>query len=265
MTDRRRYRSLAMVATVGLVVALAGAVLLDEFADAFISGRTQLGKVSPVTATVSEPDSARLPIVMSLHDTPQAIPAIQFADGDGRPVALADFHGKLVLLNIWATWCSPCRREMPTLDHLQATLGGSEFEVVALSIDRAGIAVVNAFYAEIGIRHLARYIDQSGAAARHLNTVGLPTTLLVDRDGREIARYVGPAEWDAPEMIAFFRKVLDGKPQALLPNLEKVQTGVSGVGPFTAVDIHRRNRPIDLDATTTEDLTPSSFRKGIAR
>src|SRR3546814_70278 len=126
---------------------------------------------------------------------------VHFMDGSGKRLSLADFRGKLVLLNLWATWCGPCREEMPTLDRLQATLGGSDFEVVALSIDRAGMGVVDAFYAEIGVKSLARYIDESGKSAQQLNAVGLPTTLLLDREGREIARHVGPAAWETPEKI----------------------------------------------------------------
>src|SRR3546814_20079602 len=86
---------------------------------------------------------------------------------------------------------------MPTLDRLQERLGGPEFEVVALSIDRAGIGVVSEFYAEISVQHLATYIDESGKAADELNALGMPTTLLTDREGREIGRHDGPAEWDA--------------------------------------------------------------------
>src|SRR3546814_13518656 len=87
---------------------------------------------------------------------------------------------------------------MPTLDRLQERLGGPEFEVVALSIDRAGIGVVSEFYAEISVQHLAKYIDESGKAADELNALGLPTTLLIDREGREIGRHVGPEEGEAP-------------------------------------------------------------------
>src|SRR3546814_11005009 len=89
--------------------------------------------------------------------------------------------------------CGPCREEMPTLDRLQERLGGPEFEVVALSIDRAGIGVVSEFYAEISVQHLAKYIDESGKAADELNALGLPTTLLIDREGREIGRQIGRA------------------------------------------------------------------------
>jgi thiol-disulfide isomerase/thioredoxin len=140
-----------------------------------------------------------------VHEAPKPIAAIQFEDGEGQLRSLADFHGKVVLLNIWATWCVPCRKEMPALDRLRATLGNSNFEVVALSIDRGGVDVVRKFFAEVGIQQLAVYIDPSGKAMRALRVVGLPTTLLVDRDGREIARLIGPAEWDTPDMVEFVK------------------------------------------------------------
>jgi len=147
----------------------------------------------------------------TLHVTPLPLPALAFQDGDGMAIGLADFRGKVVLLNIWATWCGPCKREMPTLDGLQAQLGGPVFEVVALSIDRAGLEVVRKFYDEIGIKHLSTYIDSSGKSSRELRIAGLPTTLLVGPEGRELGRLVGPAEWDSPEMIAFLRKQITKK------------------------------------------------------
>lgn len=164
---------------------------------------------------------------MRVHAAPKPMPELRFADGAGRPVTLTDFRGKVVLLNVWATWCGPCREEMPTLDRLEATLGGEDFEVVALSIDHAGIGVVDAFYGEIGVEHLAKYIDDSGKAAPELGAVGLPTTLLLDRQGREIARHVGPAAWDTPEMMAFIRK--HGRLQADIP-----KTGAARKAPEAA-------------------------------
>jgi len=142
----------------------------------------------------------------AIHDSPMPIPELAFQQRNGSPATLENFRGKVVLLNIWATWCVPCRKEMPTLDRLQGKLGGPGFEVVALSIDRAGVEVVEKFYREIAIKNLPIYIDVTGKATRTLKVVGLPTTLLIGPDGREIGRLVGPAEWDAPEMIAFLRK-----------------------------------------------------------
>ncbi|MCC6206422.1 MAG: TlpA family protein disulfide reductase [Hyphomicrobiales bacterium] len=145
---------------------------------------------------------------MRLHETPQALPEIVFADEQGAPLTLDAWRGKVVLLNVWATWCGPCRAEMPTLDRLQAAIGGEKFEVVALSIDRAGTGVVRRFFDEIGIGHLRLFIDESGTALRTLKIFGLPATILVGTDGRELARLLGPAEWDTPEMIAFFKEVI---------------------------------------------------------
>ncbi|MDX8450713.1 TlpA disulfide reductase family protein [Mesorhizobium captivum] len=149
--------------------------------------------------------AAEAPQNFAVLDTPAAVPQISFADDAGQPKTLAEYSGKVVLLNIWATWCAPCRKEMPTLDRLQAELGGPDFEVVALSMDRKGLDVVKKFYAEIGITHLALNIDTSAKAMFTLGAVGLPMTLLIDRDGKEIGRLIGPAEWDAPDMVDFIR------------------------------------------------------------
>jgi thiol-disulfide isomerase/thioredoxin len=142
-----------------------------------------------------------------LNEAPKPIAAITFEDGQRQKRSLADFNGKVVVLNIWATWCGPCREEMPALDRLQAALGGPEFAVVPLSIDR-GIEKITKFYADIGIRNLPIYIDAAGKAARELGAVGLPTTLILDRAGQEVGRVVGPAEWDASEVIEFLKPII---------------------------------------------------------
>ncbi|UVK53259.1 TlpA family protein disulfide reductase [Mesorhizobium sp. AR02] len=149
--------------------------------------------------------AAEAPQNLAVLEAPSAVPAISFMDAAGQPKTLADYSGKVVLLNIWATWCAPCRKEMPTLDRLQARLGGPDFEVVALSMDQKGPDAVKKFYADIGITHLALNIDTSAKAIFALSAVGLPTTLLINRDGKEIGRLIGPAEWDAPDMVDFIR------------------------------------------------------------
>jgi len=142
-----------------------------------------------------------------VHEAPKPIAEFQFEDAGGRFRSLADFHGKIVLLNIWATWCVPCRKEMPTLERLHAALGGPDFEVVALSIDRS-MDAIHKFFAEVGIQRLAIYRDSSAKAPRQLGVVGLPTTLLINREGLEIGRLIGPAEWDAPEIAEFIGCVI---------------------------------------------------------
>jgi len=153
--------------------------------------------------------AAEAPLNFAMHETPRPMPEIRFEDGEGNESTLADFRGRVVLLNVWATWCVPCREEMPTLDRLQAELGGPAFEVLALSIDRAGPDAVREFYAEIGIENLALHIDPSAKAMFALGVVGLPTTILIDREGNELGRLVGPAEWDSPEMTEFMRSTID--------------------------------------------------------
>ena len=138
-----------------------------------------------------------------LLDKPNPVAEITFNDAEGHVRKLAEFRGKVVLVNVWATWCIPCRKEMPALDRMQASLGGADFEVVPVSIDRGGLEVIRKFYNEIGIRNLAMYVDPSGQVLHQVRALGLPTTVLIDRVGREIGRVIGPAEWDTPEIAEF--------------------------------------------------------------
>ena len=133
---------------------------------------------------------------------PLDLPDFTFADAGGKPKSLADFRGKIVLLNIWATWCVPCREEMPALDTLETKLGGKDFEVVAVNIDKGGPEKALAFLKETGAAHLALYTDPSGKLFATLKAVGMPTTLIIDRNGKEIARLIGPADWASPEAVA---------------------------------------------------------------
>ena len=141
----------------------------------------------------------------NVHNAPQDMPEVRFVTEDGTRETLDAFHGKVILLNIWATWCPPCAKEMPTLDALQADLGSAKFEVVTLSIDTGGVPAVRRFFDRIGIKHLTLYVDQTSLAFTNLRIVGLPTTLIVDADGKELARLVGPATWNDPDMEAFLK------------------------------------------------------------
>ena len=147
-----------------------------------------------------------------IHARPRELAPLRFADGNGAPTSLAAFRGKVVLLNVWATWCPPCVAEMPTLDRLQAKLGGADFEVVALSIDSAGAPAVQAFFLRTGIKKLHPYVDAFQEALTKLAGAGIPLTLLIDRDGREIGRKQGPAEWDQPQMLQLIREQLQRTP-----------------------------------------------------
>ncbi|WP_448190578.1 TlpA family protein disulfide reductase [Azospirillum sp. sgz301742] len=134
-----------------------------------------------------------------------------FVDGVGRKTELSDFAGRVVLLNLWATWCVPCVKEMPSLDRLQAALGGRDFQVVALSVDRGGRDTVEPFLKKLGIQNLEVYLDQPNASMSALGPRGLPTTLLVGPDGQELGRVEGGVEWDSPEVVAFLRKQIGGR------------------------------------------------------
>lgn len=164
-----------------------------------LAGLATLGIAGPVQAR------PRMP----LHEKPREMLSPPFVDGAGRDLTLADFRGRVVLLNVWATWCVPCREEMPTLDALQDKLGGNDFHVLPLSIDRAGLKVVRRFYDQIGIRHLGMYLADSTRVMFAFGALGLPTTILIDRDGFERGRLVGPAEWDSRVVITQIQNLIN--------------------------------------------------------
>ena len=143
-----------------------------------------------------------------IRKTPKPAPEIAFLTPEGEARGLADWRGKAVLFNLWATWCAPCLREMPALDRLQARLGSDDFEVVAVSIDRSGFAKPKAFYDKVGIEHLALYNDQTTRISSKLGVVGMPTTILFDGQGREIGRMAGPAEWDSDDAVELIKWAL---------------------------------------------------------
>jgi len=130
--------------------------------------------------------------------SPVPAPEIAFQDADGKALSLADFRGRVVVLNYWATWCQPCVAEMPSLDRLQAQMGARGVSVVAISVDRGGLRQVAPFFAANALHHLAVYLDPQGASMRALAIRGLPTTIVIDGQGRERGRLEGEAAWDSP-------------------------------------------------------------------
>jgi thiol-disulfide isomerase/thioredoxin len=140
---------------------------------------------------------------------PKLLPALAFKDASGAHKTLPEWRGRIVLLNLWATWCVPCRKEMPALDALQGKLGGPDFEVVAINIDTRDPEKPKAWLKEVGVVKLAYYADNTSKVFQDLREIGkafgMPTTLLVDRAGCELASLAGPAEWaseDALKLIA---------------------------------------------------------------
>lgn len=139
---------------------------------------------------------------------PRQLPELKFNDHEGKPVSLAQMKGKTVLLNLWATWCAPCRKEMPALDALQAEFGGPQFEVVAINIDTRNLDRPRAWLDENQITRLAYYADPEAKVFQELKragqAVGMPTTLLIDAKGCQLGVLHGPAEWhsnDARKLI----------------------------------------------------------------
>jgi thiol-disulfide isomerase/thioredoxin len=143
---------------------------------------------------------------------PLRVPDLAFTDVQDRPRTLADWRGRSVLFNLWATWCVPCRKEMPALDALQGRLGGADFEVVAVNIDTRDVDKPKAWYRDMGIGRLAYYADPSAKVFQDLKAIGrafgMPTTLLIDRGGCEIGSIAGPAEWSSDDAVALVRAAL---------------------------------------------------------
>jgi thiol-disulfide isomerase/thioredoxin len=150
------------------------------------------------------------------EDGPKPLPALTVTDPEGKTRDIASFAGKGLVLNLWATWCPPCVEEMPALDRLAALLAPEDILVIPASSDRNGRAQVEPFYARTGIKNLGIWLDPNSAASRALGARGLPTTILIDREGRERARLEGAADWSGAALLADVRRLCgDGKREAV--------------------------------------------------
>jgi thiol-disulfide isomerase/thioredoxin len=146
---------------------------------------------------------------LTWSENPQPATDVPFQNGKGDAVTLADYHGKVVVVNLWATWCAPCIREMPTLDTLQSELGGDDLHVIAMSQDREGEPIARPFMETNEWSNLDLYVAPNLAFARAAEVKGLPTTLIIDKQGREVARLQGTAEWDSAEVRSVLEKLID--------------------------------------------------------
>jgi thiol-disulfide isomerase/thioredoxin len=142
---------------------------------------------------------------VSINAEPRPFPDLAFKHPDGSSKTLATFKGKVLLVNLWATWCAPCREEMPELDQLQAKRGGSDFEVVAVNVDTRNVERATDFLDEIGVKTLTRYADHTGKFLQDMKRAnrapGLPSTLLLDRNGCELGFLLGPAKWASEDAL----------------------------------------------------------------
>jgi thiol-disulfide isomerase/thioredoxin len=212
--ERKRAAPQMVYLVAALVAAIAGfGTVYVSFAPSDNGGTAVSGSGSANQAAATGPLAGLNKGTMAallVRSKPLELPPFTFIDVDGKPKSLADFSGKIVLLNIWATWCLPCREEMPALDALETKLGGKDFQVVAVNIDKGGPDKAAAFLKETGASHLALYTDPTGKLFATLKSVGMPTTLILDRDGKEIGRLVGPADWASPEAIAVIKAAVAG-------------------------------------------------------
>jgi len=143
-----------------------------------------------------------------LHDEPQAVSEAPFLTEDETESTFAAFEGQVIVLNFWATWCAPCREEMPALNALQETLGSEEFRVVTLATGRNPPQAIRRFFEDVGVTALPRYRDINQQIAREMGVFGLPITVILNRDGQEIARLRGDADWASPEAIALIEALI---------------------------------------------------------
>lgn len=200
---RRRFSTQGFLLAVTLALSMILAAALSYELLRTLWASTSVSSISGSGGVESSQN-----LQFSFLDRLVDLPEIRFVDGDGRALSLRDFRGRPILLNIWATWCVPCRKEMPSLDRLQAKFDASQFLVLTLSIDQRGIPAVKQFYQELGLKSLGIYVDQPGAVLGLVGAPGVPTTLFLNGEGQEIGRKIGPAEWDGPETIAVLREHL---------------------------------------------------------
>jgi thiol-disulfide isomerase/thioredoxin len=203
-------RPILLAAVLGVVAGLAG-----------VYGIAGLKR----NATLTEPDPAcretvnaakrLMPLVhgevaaFTLTETPRRLPELNFNDDVGKQVQLAEFRGRTVLINLWATWCIPCRKEMPTLDRLSGAMSRNQFVVVSINLDAHDTNKSRKFFSEIGVQNLTYYEDANNKVFQQLKRVGraigLPTSILVDSNGCELGYLAGPADWSSDEAIKLLK------------------------------------------------------------
>jgi thiol-disulfide isomerase/thioredoxin len=177
-------------------------------AAAFLLPLVLVGAGLAVEQSASTPEHARLGEFIPTSP-PSPAPEISFVDLAGDTVSLAEFAGKFVLVNLWATWCEPCLREMPSLDRMQRHLG-DKITVVAISEDRGGSKTVEPFIDKLGLKSFKTYLDPKSGAGRAFKVEGLPSSFLIDREGRVLGRVEGAAEWDSPKLLGVLKSFLGG-------------------------------------------------------
>ena len=212
MSNPTNSRKSWLAGLAALVVAGAGAAWYGLAPHGPTAGGAAECRASQQTAERLKPLARGEVAAVGVSQAPKPPPVIAFAGPEGQPMSMSDFKGRTILVNLWATWCVPCREEMPALDKLQAELGGPDFQVVAINVDTRNREKPRAWLQENGITNLAYHADPEGKLLQVLqksgHVVGLPTTFVVDASGCEIALLKGPAEWSSPDAVTFMRAAL---------------------------------------------------------
>lgn len=194
------------------IAFIAGALGIYWFQGSDRKAETSAGAVTTQNAAGFSDALASGPMAaVIIHEARKDIRPFTFQTADGKDTTLDQWKGRVVLLNLWATWCAPCRKEMPDLVELQKALGGPDFEVVALSVDKKGVVASADFLKEVNAEVLTVYTDTELKSLGQLQAIGLPATILIDRNGKEAARLLGPAAWSSPEAIAMVKALIAEK------------------------------------------------------
>lgn len=209
-SGRKRLAMIVAGGVAGVAVGLAGvygfsALTRNAGGDSACRAAVQLAKkVAPFASGAVA--------AINIAKSPLKVPDLAFEDAKGKKLSLASFRGRTVLLNLWATWCVPCRKEMPTLDALEGELGGKNFQVVAVNIDTRDPDKPKQFLNGIGVSKLAYYADPSAKSFQDLKAIGrafgMPTTMLIDPQGCEIGTIAGPAEWASRDALKLIKAAL---------------------------------------------------------
>src|SRR5262245_17966634 len=202
----RTLKPAILIVALALIAATFGVYLKGEG-----DGKVGTASAPPAQGSVSRALATGEMTAFVVKAERKPVPEISFTAENGAALSLGQWKGRVVLVNLWATWCAPCRKEMPTLAALQTAMGSKDFDVVAISVDRMGVEASAKFLNEVGASALKLYADPSTDALTKLQAVGLPASILIDREGREIGRLLGPAEWNSSDAKALITAALAEK------------------------------------------------------
>lgn len=210
MNEKARNLKPALLVVVLAVIAATFGVYLKGEGDGKVEPTAAVTTALPQGAVTKALSTGAMTAFVVKAERKQ-VPEISFLPENGAETSLKAWKGRVVLVNLWATWCAPCREEMPSLARLQTEMGSPDFEVVAIAVDRKGLEASGKFLKEVGATALKLFADPSTETLGKFQAVGLPSSILIDREGREIGRLAGPAEWDSPEAKALIKAAVAEK------------------------------------------------------